>query len=68
MVAAIGMIVIGIFIAYHSYEGLIHPDEIKQPIPTMIVLSIARCHILTQSVSDATHCQQIQFTFIKNRC
>jgi cation diffusion facilitator family transporter len=41
MVAAIGMIVIGIFIGYHSYEGLIHPDEIKQPIPTMIVLAIA---------------------------
>jgi cation diffusion facilitator family transporter len=41
MVAAIGMIVIGIFIAYHSYEGLIHPNEIKQPILTMIVLAIA---------------------------
>jgi cation diffusion facilitator family transporter len=41
MVAAIGMIVIGIFIVYHSYEGLIHPDEIKHPIPTMIVLAIA---------------------------
>lgn len=41
MVAAIGMIVIGIFIVYHSYEGLIHPDEIKLPIPTMIVLAIA---------------------------
>ena len=41
MVAAIGMIVIGIFIAYHSYEGLIHPNEIKHPIPTMIVLAIA---------------------------
>ncbi len=41
MVAAIGMIVIGIFIAYHSYEGFIHPNEIKQPVPTMIVLAIA---------------------------
>ena len=41
MVAAIGMIVIGIFIVYHSYEGLINPDEIKLPIPTMIVLAIA---------------------------
>jgi cation diffusion facilitator family transporter len=41
MIAAIGMIVIGIFIVYHSYEGLIHPDEIKHPIPTMIVLAIA---------------------------
>ena len=41
MVAAIGMIVIGIFIVYHSYEGLVHPNEIKHPIPTMIVLAIA---------------------------
>ena len=41
MIAAIGMIVIGIFIAYHSYEGLIHPREINHPIPTMIVLGIA---------------------------
>ncbi|HJU78321.1 MAG TPA: cation diffusion facilitator family transporter [Nitrososphaeraceae archaeon] len=41
MIAAIGMIVIGIFIAYHSYEGLIHPNEIRQPIATMIVLAIA---------------------------
>ena len=41
MIAAIGMIVIGIFIAYHSYEGLIHPREIQHPIPTMIVLAIA---------------------------
>ncbi|MGV8107205.1 MAG: cation diffusion facilitator family transporter [Nitrososphaerota archaeon] len=41
MIAAIGMIVIGIFIAYHSYEGLIHPREIHHPVPTMIVLGIA---------------------------
>jgi cation diffusion facilitator family transporter len=41
MIAAIGMIVIGIFIAYHSYEGLIDPREIHQPVPTMIVLGIA---------------------------
>lgn len=41
MIAAIGMIAIGIFIAYHSYEGFIHPREIQQPIPTMIVLAIA---------------------------
>jgi cation diffusion facilitator family transporter len=41
MIAAIGMIVIGIFIAYHSYEGFVHPHEINHPIPTMIVLGIA---------------------------
>ena len=41
MVAAIGMILIGSFIVYHSYEGFIQPKEIQQPILTMIVLAIA---------------------------
>lgn len=41
MMAAIGMIAIGIFIAYHSYEGFLHPREIQHPIPTMVVLAIA---------------------------
>jgi cation diffusion facilitator family transporter len=41
MIAAIGMIVIGSFIVYHSYEGLIHPSEIQHPELTMIVLAIA---------------------------
>lgn len=41
MVASIGMIVIGIFIAYHSYEGFIHPREIQHPLLTMIVLGVA---------------------------
>jgi cation diffusion facilitator family transporter len=41
MIAAIGMIVIGAFIVYHSYEGLIHPREIQYPELTMLVLAIA---------------------------
>jgi cation diffusion facilitator family transporter len=41
MMAAIGMIIIGCIIVYHSYEALIHPREIKQPIFTMIVLATA---------------------------
>ena len=41
MVASIGMIAIGVFIAYHSYEGFIHPREIQHPLLTMIVLGIA---------------------------
>jgi cation diffusion facilitator family transporter len=41
MIAAIGMIIIGSFIVYHSYEGLIHPEEIQQPLLTMVVLAIA---------------------------
>jgi divalent metal cation (Fe/Co/Zn/Cd) transporter len=35
------MIIIGCVIVYHSYEALIHPREIKQPIFTMIVLAAA---------------------------
>ena len=41
LIAAIGMILIGCFIAYHSYEGLVDPKEIRQPIITMTVLAVA---------------------------
>ncbi|HJU95058.1 MAG TPA: cation diffusion facilitator family transporter [Nitrososphaera sp.] len=41
LIAAIGMIGIGIFIFYHSFEALLDPKEIKQPILTMIVLATA---------------------------
>ncbi|MDQ3853311.1 MAG: cation transporter, partial [Thermoproteota archaeon] len=41
LIAAIGMIGIGIFIFYHSFEALLDPKEIKQPILTMIVLAAA---------------------------
>lgn len=41
LIAAIGMIAIGSFIVYHSYGGLIHPEEIQQPLLTMVVLAIA---------------------------
>ena len=41
LIAAIGMIVIGSFIVYNSYGGLIHPEEIQQPLLTMVVLAIA---------------------------
>src|SRR5207249_7747285 len=41
LMAAIGMIVIGSFIVYNSYVGLIHPEEIQQPLLTMVVLAIA---------------------------
>lgn len=39
LIAAIGMIAIGLFILYHSYEALVDPRVIQQPIPTMIVLA-----------------------------
>jgi cation diffusion facilitator family transporter len=41
LMAAIGMIVIGIVIFYNSYQSLIHPHEIKEPILVMIVLGSA---------------------------
>ena len=41
LMAAIGMVVIGSVILYHSYEVLTHPREIQQPILTMIVLASA---------------------------
>jgi cation diffusion facilitator family transporter len=41
LMAAIGMVIIGSVILYHSYQVLIHPREIQQPILTMIVLAAA---------------------------
>src|SRR5215218_436927 len=41
MMAAIGMVIIGVVIFYHSYQSLVQPHEIKQPILTMVVLAIA---------------------------
>jgi cation diffusion facilitator family transporter len=41
LMAAIGMIVIGVVIFYNSYQSLIHPHEIKEPILVMIVLASA---------------------------
>jgi divalent metal cation (Fe/Co/Zn/Cd) transporter len=37
--AAIGMVAIGAVIFYNSYQSLIHPHEIKQPVLVMIVLA-----------------------------
>jgi cation diffusion facilitator family transporter len=41
LMAALGMVVIGCVIFYHSYQSLINPHEIKQPILTMVVLAAA---------------------------
>lgn len=41
LLAGIGMIAIGLFILYHSYESFVHPRVIQQPILTMIVLACA---------------------------
>ena len=39
LIAAIGMVAIGGFILYHSYESLLSPRVIQQPILTMVVLA-----------------------------
>ena len=39
LMAAIGMVAIGAIIFYNSYQSLIHPHEIKQPVLVMIVLA-----------------------------
>ena len=41
LIAAIGMILVGSFILYNSYEALLDPKEIRQPILTMSVLAVA---------------------------
>jgi cation diffusion facilitator family transporter len=41
LMAAIGMTIVGSFILYHSYQMLLHPFKIQQPIVTMIVLAAA---------------------------
>lgn len=41
MIAAIGMVAIGLFILYQSYQALLQPHQIEQPILTMIVLASA---------------------------
>ena len=66
LMAAIGMIVIGSFIVYNSYGGLIHPEEIQQPLLTMVGTCYRWWYIVTQSISDAEYSKQIQFTFIKD--
>jgi cation diffusion facilitator family transporter len=41
LIAAIGMVAIGGFILFHSYEALLNPKVIQQPVLTMIVLAAA---------------------------
>lgn len=41
LMAAIGMVAIGIVIFYNSYQALLHPHEIRQPVLTMVVLAAA---------------------------
>ncbi len=41
LIAAIGMVAIGAFILFHSYESLVSPHKINQPVLTMVILAAA---------------------------
>jgi cation diffusion facilitator family transporter len=41
LMVALGMIIIGAVIFYNSYQALLNPHEIKQPVITMVILAIA---------------------------
>lgn len=41
LIAAIGMVAIGVFIIFQSYQALMNPHEIKHPVWTMVVLAAA---------------------------
>jgi len=41
LLCAIGMVAIGSFIFYHSYNSLMNPHQIEQPVVTMVVLLAA---------------------------
>jgi len=41
LMAAIGIIIIGAVIFYNSYQALLNPHDIKQPVITMVVLAFA---------------------------
>src|ERR671919_400117 len=40
-ISVVTLVAIGCFIFYHSYQSLVNPHEIKQPILTMVVLASA---------------------------
>ena len=58
LIAAIGMIVMGSIILYHSSGSLLlqHKHEIRQPVLTMIVL-VFKCNIPIQGDTDEKHCK-----------
>jgi cation diffusion facilitator family transporter len=41
LMAAVGMISMGLIIFYNSYQAFLNPQEIKQPLISMIVLAVA---------------------------
>ncbi|MGN6351330.1 MAG: cation diffusion facilitator family transporter [Candidatus Nitrosocosmicus sp.] len=54
LIAAIGMIVIGVIIFYNSYLTLVHPHEINHPYITMMVLAGASALSLSRAFQMRT--------------
>ena len=63
LMAAIGMIIIGVVILYNSYQTLLHPHEINHPYIVMAVLAWSKRSFLAQGISNAHHCKQVQICF-----
>ena len=65
VLAAIGMIVIGSIIAYHSYESFIHPGDINHPLITMIVLAVASAISLYRALQMRVIANKYQILSLK---
>jgi len=65
MMAAIGMIVIGSVIAYHSYEYFIQPHDIRHPLPTMGILAAASAVSLYRAFQMRTIANKYQILSLK---
>lgn len=65
MLAAVGMIIIGSIIVYHSYGSFIHPQEIKHPLPTMAVLAAASAISLYRAFQMRTVANKYQILSLK---
>jgi len=65
MMAAIGMVVIGSVIAYHSYESFIQPHDIRHPLPTMAILAAASAVSLYRAFQMRTIANKYQILSLK---
>jgi len=65
MLAAIGMIIIGSIIAYHSYDSFVQPRVIHHPLATMIVLAVASAISLYRAVQMRVIANRYQILSLK---
>ena len=65
LMVAIGMIIIGGVIFYNSYQALLNPHEIKQPIITLAILAIASFISLHRSFQMRNLANKYNFSSFK---